>query len=187
MDVKEAIHTRRAYRSLDKFRITDELIDDIANHAKLAPSCFNNQPWRFLFVYDPTLLEKLREALFKGNEWAYDASMIIIVLSKKEYDCIMKDGRAYYHFDTGLASAFLILRATELGLIAHPIAGYNPEKVRLIMGIPDDIEIITLIIIGKHADTIKPVLTQKQVESEKHRPERLPVDRFVYRNTYVKK
>ena len=52
MNVKEAIKDRRAYRSLDPIDITDEIIEDLANVAQLAPSCMNKQPWRFIFVRD---------------------------------------------------------------------------------------------------------------------------------------
>lgn len=58
MDVHEAIKKRRAYRSLEPAEITDELIKDLAYHSSLAPSCFNNQPWRFIFVYDKEMLKK---------------------------------------------------------------------------------------------------------------------------------
>ena len=185
MDVKEAIEVRRAYRSLDPITITRELIDDLAHCAQLSASCNNNQPWRFVFVYDPTMLRKMHEALSKGNEWIHDASMIIAVVSKKEYDCIIK-GRHYYQFDCGMATAFLILRATELGLVAHPIAGYNPEKTREILGIPNDLEVITLVNVGKHAHDIHPVLTEKQRATEVKRPERFPLEKFVFLNQYSK-
>jgi nitroreductase len=127
MDVKEAIQDRRAYRSLDPIEITEDLIRDLASHAQLSASCNNNQPWRFVFVYEREMLKKMHEAISKGNEWVQRASMIIVVLSKKEYDCIIGE-RVYHQFDTGMATAFLILRATELGLVAHPIAGYSPKK-----------------------------------------------------------
>jgi len=90
----------------------------------------------------------------------------------------------YYHFDTGMATAFLILRATELGLVAHPIAGFSPKKTREILGIPDDIEVITLVNVGKHIDVLNPVLSEKQKQDEKRRPERYPLGHFVYRNKY---
>ena len=99
----------------------------------------------------------------------------------------MIEERMYYHFDTGMATAFLILRATELGLVAHPIAGYNPKKVRDVLGIPQDLEVITLVNLGKHATTINPVLSEKQVQSEKTRPERFPLETFVFLNRYTNK
>ncbi len=183
MDVKQAIHTRRAYRSLEPIEITDELIRDLAESAQLAPSCFNNQPWRFVFVRDPQVLKKLHGAMSKGNEWVQAASLIIAVFSREDLDCRIK-GRNYYLFDTGMATAFIILRATELGLVAHPIAGYNEDAVKEILGIPKDMQVITLIIVGKHSETISPLLTEKQVEAEKKRPERLPLEKFVYVNGF---
>ena len=183
MDVKEAIQKRRAYRSLDPVDISEDLIWDLAGCAQLSASCNNNQSWRFVFVYDHEMLKRMHEVFPKGNAWAKSASMYIAVLSKKDYDCVI-DERVYHQFDTGMATAFLILRATELGFVAHPIAGYSPQKTREILGIPDDIEVITLVIVGKHAKTINPILSEKQVASEKQRPERFPFEKFAFLNRY---
>lgn len=110
--------------------------------------------------------------------------MVVAVFAEKEADCIIHD-REYYLFDTGIQTAFLILRATELGLVAHPIAGYSPKKVRELLNIPERFNIITLILIGKHATTISPVLSEKQVEWEKTRPERLPQEKVMFLNRYT--
>jgi nitroreductase len=183
MDVKQAIQERRAYRSLDPVDISDSLIRDLAECAQVFCSCFNNQPWRYVFVRDAQILTRMHEALSRGNEWARAASMIIAVFSKPEFDCMIK-GRNYYLFDTGMASAAMILRATELGLVAHPIAGYSPRKTKEVLGIPDDMEIITLVIVGKHSDTVSSVLSDKQIQAEKERPERKPLKDFAYVDTY---
>ncbi len=183
MDVKQALKQRRAYRSLIPVEITDELIADLARSAQLFCSCFNNQPWRYVFVYDKAVLASMHEALSRGNEWARAASMIIAVFSKPEFDCQIK-GRNYYLFDTGMATAAIILRATELGLVAHPIAGFSPRKTREILAIPSDMEVITLVIVGKHADAISPVLSEAQIVAERERPERIPFDRFIFKNEY---
>jgi nitroreductase len=186
MDVIQAIKERRAYRSLDPVEITEDLVKDLAGSAILAPSCFNNQPTRFVFVYDPDILMKMREALSQGNKWVHAASMIIAVFSRKEDDCMIKD-REYHQFDCGLASGLLILRATELGLVAHPIAGFSPKKTREILGIPEEYQVIALIIVGKHSEEISPVLSEKQVEWEKERPLRLPLEKFAFFNHYGRK
>ncbi len=183
MDVKDAIEKRRAYRSLAPVEITDELVVDLVKAVQLAPSCFNNQPTRFVFVYETEILNKLKEALNPGNAWAKTASMIIAVFGKKDFDCDVK-GRIYYLFDIGQATAFLQLRATELGLVAHPIAGYDEGKVKAILGIPEEMNVITLVIIGKKSDTITPILSEKQVASEKERPKRKTISEFVNRNIY---
>ncbi len=183
MDVKKAIEKRRAFRSLEKIDITKDLIYDLAETAGLSCSCFNNQPWQYVFVYDKKMLDKMKDVLSKGNEWAFDASMIIVVCARRDDDCVIYD-REYYLFDTGLSTGFLVLRATELGLVAHPIAGYSPKKTRKVLGIPEDMQVITLVIVGKHSKEIKPVLSDKQIESEKKRPDRKSFDDFVFLNKY---
>ncbi|MCJ7579838.1 MAG: nitroreductase family protein [Candidatus Aminicenantes bacterium] len=183
MDVLQAIKSRRAFRALKPATASPELIEDLARCAQLAPSCFNNQPWNFVFVLEPQRLVEMKEALSEGNRWAYDASMIIAVFSKKEDDCIIRD-RIYHQFDSGLAVGFLILRATELGLVAHPIAGFSPKKTREILRIPEEFNIITLIIVGQKSGELSPSLSEKQVESEKMRPRRKKLDEFVYINRY---
>jgi len=75
-----------------------------------------------------------------------------------------------------------MLRATELGLVAHPVAGYDEEVVKEILGIPEDMQVITLVNVGKHSESIGPLLSEKQAESEKERPERLPLEEFAYLN-----
>ena len=183
MDVKEAIQKRRAYRSLEPVEITDDIINKLGTAAQLAPSCFNNQPWKFVFVYDKEMLLKMRDALSKGNEWIHAASLIIAVFGKKEDDCDVK-GREYYLFDIGMACGFIQLRATELGLVAHPIAGFNEDKIKEILAIPEEMKVITLINVGKKSNTISEVLSEKQVMWEKERPERKALEEFIYRNRY---
>lgn len=184
MDVKDAIIERRAYRALESVEITEELMNDLAESARLAPSCFNNQPWRFVFVHDKKVLEELRSALSRSNEWIHRASLIIVVFTRKDLDCDIK-AREYYLFDTGMATAFIILRATELGLVAHPIAGFKEDMVKEILGIPDSMKVITLVNVGKHSKELTPEMTESQKEIEKERPGRLSTDKFVYRNRYT--
>lgn len=177
MSVHEAIEKRRAYRAIEPIDATDELIKDLAYHASLAPSCYNNQPWRFIFVKNREKLEELYNALSSGNNWAKKASLIIAVYSKKDYDCVI-DEREYYLFDTGIAVAFMILRATELGLVAHPIAGYDSEKVKRILGIPEEAILIILIVIGKHSEEAISSLSSRQREVELVRPSRKSFEEF---------
>jgi nitroreductase len=183
MDVSQAIRERRAYRSLEPVEITKDLLKDLAEHVQLAPSCFNNQPWRFVFVHDPDALREMFTALSSGNVWARSSSMIIAAFSRQEDDCIIRD-RIYHQFDVGLAVGFLILRATELGLVAHPIAGFSPKKTREVLGIPDEYNVITLIIVGKHAETLSPALSEEQIEAEKQRPQRKSFDEFIFHNRF---
>ncbi len=185
MNVKDAIENRRAYRSLTEIKITDEIINDLGTAAQLMPSCFNKQPWRFVFVYDESQLERIKkEALSEKNlTWAKRASMIIAVFSKKDLDCVIKE-REYYLFDTGMAVASIMLRATEMGLVAHPIAGYSPNKVRDVLNIPSEYNVINLLIVGKKDPNIPADFDDFQVKNEKNRPQRKLLEEFVFHNTF---
>ena len=183
MEVVQAIFRRRAYRSLEPVSISKKLIEDLARNAQLAPSCFNNQPWRFVFVSEPKKLREMFGVLTDGNRWATSASMIVVVFGRREDDCVIRD-REYFQFDCGLASGFLILRATDLGLVAHPIAGFSPKKTREILGIPEDYRVITLIIVGKKSGTLNPSLSEKQARRESRRPRRKKLSEFVFFDRY---
>ena len=184
MDVEQAILKRRSYRALEEIEVTQGLIDDLASAAQLTPSCFNKQPWRYVFVHKTNTLFRLQECLSPGNHWANSANLIIAVVSKKELDCSV-EGRDYYLFDTGMATAILMLRATDLGLVAHPIAGYDEIKAKEVLGIPDDLQLITLIIVGKRSGRNVAVLPDHQQESERTRPARLPLDKFAFKDRYT--
>ena len=183
MNVQGAIEKRRAYRSLDPVEINKDLIEDLAHAAQIAPSCFNKQPWNFIFIYEKQQLERLFKTLTKTNKWIEKASMMIAVFSKSEDDCLINE-RKYYLFDTGLATAFIILKATELGLVAHPIAGYDEREAKKILGIPENMQLITFVNIGKHSDTINPELSENMKLGEKQRPPRKELSEFCYINDY---
>lgn len=183
MHVRDVIEARRAYRSLAPVEITDETVMELVNAAGLSASCYNNQPWRYVFVRRRDVLEKMFEALAEGNRWATAASMIVAVMSRPDLDCQIRE-REYYLFDTGMATALMVLRAVELGLVAHPIAGYSPKKVREVLGIPDDMNVITLVIVGKHTEHITDLLSEEQAEVEFNRPERKPVEEIAFMDGY---
>ena len=186
MDVVSAIEARRAYRSLEPVEITDDLMRELARCANLAPSCNNFQPERFVFVYGREMLDRMKPAFNRGNEWCHAASMMIAVFSEKSLDCVIKE-REYYLFGTGMAVGFLMLRATEMGLVAHPIAGFRHDLVKEILGIPPEFTVIAVILVGKKSPTVSPVLSPKQAENELKRPERLPLEKYAFRDRFGQK
>jgi nitroreductase len=117
--------------------------------------------------------------LAPGNaNWAKQASLIVAVWSQADLDCRTPDGRDYYQFDTGMASALLMLAATEKNLVAHPIAGFDPQAARQVLALPDGVRVITLIIVGGHTQEISSALADWQVKAEKERSARMAFEAF---------
>ncbi|HEX9906879.1 MAG TPA: nitroreductase family protein [Thermoplasmata archaeon] len=174
MEVSEAIRKRRARRAIDTRPVEDDKVEALVEAVRLSASCFNNQPWRIVLCKGHESLEAIKGALSKGNQWATRAPLILVVAAKDPDDCKLSDRRDYYLFSVGLSIGQLELRATELGLIAHPIAGYDPLKAKEILGIPPEYVIITLVIVAYPSDD-QSLLADKQKEAEATRPERKPV------------
>ncbi len=183
MQFSDVLNERRSLRTLGQFDVDPDLIRRLAEAAGLAPSCSNRQPWRYIFVYNSEKLAELFHTLAPGNYWAKKASLMIAVFSHKELDCVIKD-REYYQFDTGMATAFLMLKATDLGLVAHPMAGFDPEAARQVLNVPDDMQLITLIAVGQKLDKVDPMLSEKHFQQEKERPIRKGIQDYIYHNEY---
>jgi nitroreductase len=179
MDVERAIENRRARRAFDGGPIDSDSIDVLIKAMRLSASCFNNQPWRVLIIDDGESIENVKEALSRGNVWATRAPLIMVITANPEDDCRLSDRRDYFLFDCGLAVGQMLLAATEMGIIAHPIAGYKPEIVRETLSIPEEYVIIALVICGYPSDDDS-LLSEKQLISEDVRPDRKPIGEIFF-------
>jgi len=177
------IAIRRAKRAISEEKVPEDTIQRIMTAATYAPSCFNNQPWRFVVVNEEETLEKARTALPDANYWAKKAPLLILVVTKADLDCQLKDGREYALFDVGLATENLMLQAVKEGLIAHPIAGFKPVKLKEEFGIPEEHTLITVVVIGFPGDESH--LNEKHLESEHSERDRKPESEVIMYNTWV--
>jgi len=188
MELCEAIDARRAYRSFDPAPVPETLVRSVMERVRLAPSCFNNQPWRFVFVSGAGPLAAMRAALSRGNAWAQAAPMIVAVLSRRDLDCVIESpdrpAREYFLFDTGMATAYLQLLLTESGLVAHPIAGYSERAAAEAVGAPEGMSVVALVVVGRRSAEPSPLLSEKQRAGELARPPRKPADELAFTDRY---
>jgi len=174
VEVAEAIRTRRARRVLSDKPLESEKVDALIEAMRLSASCNNNQPWRVTLCMGADALPAIRTALPRGNVWATRAPLIMVISARPPDDCQLGDKRDYFLFSTGLAVGQMELRATELGLICHPIAGYDPLKAKQLLGIPEEYVVIAFVIVGYPSDDSS-LLSDKQKAAELVRPERKPI------------
>ena len=104
--------------------------------------------------------------------------MIVAVWSRADLDCRTPDGRDYYQFDTGMATALLLLAATERNLITHPVAGFDPAAAREALGLPAEAQVITLVMVGARASEIFPELKDWQIKAESEPSPRMLFEEF---------
>jgi nitroreductase len=143
------LEARYATRSISPEPLAAEVIDELVEAARLTPSCFNKQPWRFLFLESEGARAKGLTVLADGNRaWAGRAPLLVLTYSRKENDCVMAD-RQYHQFDLGLSVMNLMLAATERQLVARPMAGFAPQKARELFGLDPADEPLVMIAVGR--------------------------------------
>ncbi len=147
-----AIVSRRAYRAFEEEKIDRESITLILEAGHLAPSCMNKQPWRFIVIDKPEDLKRVHEHLSDGNYWMKRAPVLIAAHATKGDDCTLNDRRNYYLFGTGMAVGFMMVQATRIGMILHPVAGYDPIGLKKLLDIPEEAVLITVMALGYPGD-----------------------------------
>ena len=171
------IEARRAMRALSTRKIPGEIVDRILKAATFAPSCANNQPWRFVVVTDSAVLGEVKKHLTRGNYWAKLSPFIVAVCTRSDFDCELSEGREYAYYDTGMAVANMLLQGVREGLYTHPIAGFEPLPIKEVLGIPAAATLLNLVIFGYPGDSA--TLGEKHLESENSGRTRKPGDQVI--------
>lgn len=167
------IEQRFARRAYSEKPVERKAVERLLTSATLAPSCSNKQSWRFLACTNDESLKKAREALNGGNYWALKAPVLIVATTKDDLDCKLSDDRNYSQFDLGLGVMNLLLQATHEGLYAHPMAGFDPLKVKENFGIDDDVRVMAVIAVGHPGSSEH--LNEKHLASETAGRDRKPL------------
>ncbi|NQT25436.1 nitroreductase family protein [candidate division KSB1 bacterium] len=159
------IRKRHSARAIDPDRpVPDETLETLIEAARWAPSCFNNQPWRIVVSKDKSL-PKVKECLSRGNGWAQDAPVIFTFASKPELGC-QKTGRDYFPLDLGLAIENILLQGISMGLVMHPIAGFDEILLKESLRIPDEYRVHALVIVGHPLPAERMESSQREKEAQ---------------------
>jgi nitroreductase len=128
-------------------------IDSLFEAARWAPSCFNEQPWLFIYATAPEDRQKLLSVLIAKNQrWASKCPLLMFVLTRRKFQ---EGGRENRHapFDAGAAWISLALQARRMGLYAHAMAGFNLEKAYEVLGVSkDEYIVMAAIAVGRKGD-----------------------------------
>lgn len=152
--VHPIIKNRWSPRSFENRMVEEEKLMSVLEAARLAPSAFNEQPWRFVVGQKdtrPELFEEMSSWLMPGNQpWASNASVLILTIAKKDFTA---NGKANKHalYDVGLAIGNLAAQATDLDLSLHQMAGFSAEKASRALALPENYEPVTMIALGYRA------------------------------------
>lgn len=123
--------------------------------ARWAPSCFNDQPWRFIvcdkFGDGEAWQVALAAVAEKNRLWAHNAPVLLLAVAMHNFNHNGKPNR-WASYDTGAAALSICLQATALGLAAHQMGGFDADLARQSFGLPDDCTPMAMIAVGYPAD-----------------------------------
>ncbi len=142
MQTLEAISNRASLKTrLSVREVEQETIARILDAARLAPSSRNRQPWRFVVVKGKEAVETLVTGAFNETNQVVKGAPVIIIACAHPDD-IVQYGTEYYLFDIGMAVENMLLAATDLGLVTHPMRGVDKDELKKILGIPPEVEFV---------------------------------------------
>jgi len=141
------IADRWSPRAFSEEAVPEPILRRLFEAARWAPSSFNVQPWRFVVVTDPERRDVVAEALVAANSWARRAPVLVVVSVARKFAKNRRINRQA-PYDTGGATAQLVMQATALGLVAHQMAGFDPAVVHEKVHIPDAFDPISLVALG---------------------------------------
>lgn len=152
-------------------QLSEEDLRGLLEAARWAPSCFGEEPWRFIIARrEDGHRDRLEAQLRSGNAWAKRASLLVATLAKKTFTQNEEPNRWHAH-DVGLATEALLTEATSRGLVTHVMGGFDTDGLVKDFAVPDDYTPIAMIAVG-HYDPDSPdeKLAKRDQNPRRRRP-----------------
>lgn len=170
MDVLEAIKTRRSIRKYKPDPISDTLLTQVLDAARLAPSWANTQCWRFVAVKDPVTKGKLADTLTPTNSAMNSIrnAPIVIVACAELGKSGFYGGKSetdkgdWFMFDVALAMDHLTLAAHALGLATVHVGLFDAKKAEAVLGVPPGFCVVEMTPLG-YPDQVRDARPRKQL------------------------
>ena len=174
--IADLLAHRWSPRAIDPDRpVTREQLTALLEAARWAPSCFGDQPWRYLVwdrFRDPAGWRQAFECLAEGNQaWVKNAPILALAVAAPNFGHNGQPNR-WAQYDTGAASENLCLQAMALGLVAHQMGGFDPEAAKTRFNIPADHAGMAMIAIGHPGpvELLPAALAEKELAPRRRKP-----------------
>ncbi|HEY8391239.1 MAG TPA: nitroreductase family protein [Capillibacterium sp.] len=149
MEVMEAIRARRSIRDYQNRPVPAEILNEVLEAARLAPSARNRQDWRFVVVNNPEQIERVAAAA--GQSFLATAPVIIAGVAL-DPERVMRCGVPAYAVDLAIAMTNITLVATAHGLGTCWIGSFDQEEVKRVLQIPEAYKVVELMTLGYPAE-----------------------------------
>ena len=174
--INQTIANRWSGRAFDAAKpVSREQILSLCEAARWAPSCFGDEPWRFL-VWDKNsnadAWQKAFDCLAPSNQtWVKNAPVLLLVCADTLFGHNQTPNR-WAQYDTGAAAENLCLQAADLGLMAHQMGGFNVDAAREAFAIPAQFTLMAMVAVGYAGDAnlLPDELKARELAPRKRKP-----------------
>jgi nitroreductase len=151
--IEPLIYRRWSPRAMTGQPISDEELLTIFEAARWAPSTYNEQEWRFLYGRrDTPQWATFFDLLVEANQlWCKNAAVLVVVLARKTFTRNGKPNPVHL-FDVGSAWENAALQATAMGIVSHGMAGFDFEKARTTLRVPEQYDVAAMFALGRPGD-----------------------------------
>jgi len=149
MNLMQAIRARRSIRNFMDKSVEEEKLLAVLEAGRLAPSARNMQDWRFIVVRDSATRQRLAEA---ARDQKFVGMAPVVIAACGTSDMVMTCGQPAYAIDVAIAVDHMTLAAASLGLGTCWIGAFYEEKVKEILGVPQGIRVVALLLLGYPAE-----------------------------------
>lgn len=169
MEFNDVIKARRSVRGFSDQAVEDDMLVEILNCARLAPSWANKQCWHFIVVKDNKMIRTISKTT-AINKWLKKSPGIIIACADPKRSG-SRNGIDYFAVDVAIAMEHLVLAAANRGLGTCWIGAFDEMKVKLVLSIPENIRVVALSPIGYPAEkqSFREKMTRKIIKSSKRK------------------
>jgi nitroreductase len=129
--------------------VSREELMTLLEAARWAPSSMNSQPWRILYAardsrHWPLFFDLLVES---NRVWCARASTLLVVVSRMTFE----NGRPCrtHSYDSGAAWMSLALQGSMMGLVVHGMQGFDYERARTDLQVPDGYQVEAMAAVGR--------------------------------------
>lgn len=154
--IDTTIASRWSGRAYDAAKpVTQEQVIALLEAARWAPSCFGDEPWRFIVwnkASNPQAWQQAFDCLVPGNQdWVVNAPILVLVCADTLFGYNQQPNR-FAQYDTGAAAENLCLQAASMGMMAHQMGGFDASLAREKFNIPAQYTVMAMISVGYAAD-----------------------------------
>ena len=146
MEFLELAKKRYSVRAYKSKPVEDEILQQVLEVARLAPTAANRQPFQLIVITTKGKEAELRRIY--STSWFVQAPIVICACGIPSQSWARSDGKNYWEVDVTIAMDHLILAAADLGLGTCWIGAFHPDAAREVLSLPDDVEPIAFTPLG---------------------------------------